>query len=85
MRTPPFGTAHAEVLLRITSGDYGESWSLLDGTALYESRAHTDTLCQGLVRQGFLHETLQGTTPLYTVTTAGRRKAKELREYRGYF
>lgn len=79
MRRLPFGTAQAEVLLKLTSPKWGPSWSKQDGFALYESRALTDAICQALVRHGFLDETPIGTGVTYLVTDAGKRKAHELR------
>jgi len=79
-RRPPFGTAHREVLLNLTSSRRSQpTWSLADGTALYESRALTDMLCQGLVRQGLLDEEYDGRYSRYTVNQAGHAKAKQLR------
>lgn len=79
-RVPPFGTAHAEVLVRMASpqGANGR-WSLKDGTALYENRALTDVLCQGLTQQGYLEADLDGQCYSYRLSKAGQRKAEELR------
>lgn len=75
-----FGTAHGEVLLKLTSPTRQEaSWSLKDGTALYENRALTNTLCQGLAVQGYLDEAVEDNVSTYTVNAAGRRRAQELR------
>lgn len=80
MRKLPFSTAQADVLLRLTTHRRANrAWSLKDGTALYESRALTNTLCQSLVQHGFLDEKLKDNTPVYTVNAAGWRKADELR------
>lgn len=79
MRQLPFGTAEAEVLLKLTSPKWGPSWSKQDGYALYESRALTEAICQGLVRHGFLDEALVGTGVTYLVTDDGMRKAHGLR------
>jgi hypothetical protein len=80
-RQLPFGTAHAEVLLKLTAAKRKEPvWRLKDGDALYdENRALTDAVCQGLVRHGFLDEKLEDNSPVYTVTKAGKEKASELR------
>lgn len=76
----PFGTAQADVLLKLTSPRREEqTWSIRTGIALYESRALTDAVCQSLVRHGFLDEELRDSIPAYTVTAAGQRKAHELR------
>lgn len=80
MRQLPFGTAQRDVLLKLTSPwRSAPSWSLKDGTALYESRALTDAICQGLVRHGYLNESPAGSTVIYTVTEDGHRRADELR------
>lgn len=79
-RQLPFGTAQAEVLLKLTELCYTEpGWSLPDGAALYESRALTDALCRSLARHGLVDERLDDGHPVYTVNKAGQRKAAELR------
>lgn len=81
MKRPAFGTAHADVLLKLTSPHRAQpTWSLQDGTSLYESRAFTDILCQGLVRHGYLDEEFDGKHSTYTVNLEGRYKAAELRD-----
>lgn len=80
MRTPPFSTAQRDVLLKLTHYQDG-TWSKKEGTAIYESRALTDALCQALVLQGYLDEELDGTISIYTVNASGRAKAEELRAW----
>lgn len=80
MRRPPFGTAHAEVLVKLARR--GKSWSPQNGAALYENRLLTNAICQGLVLQGLLSEEFDGITPTYTVTREGHNKAKQLRNGR---
>ncbi len=76
-RRPPFGTAHKEVLARM--GTLGKPWNDFNGAALYENRALTKAVCEGLVLHGFLSKTVQDSkVTVYTLTPAGRRKAEEI-------
>lgn len=84
MSRRPFGTAQKEVLLKLTApGRKEASWSLKDGTPLYESRALTSTLCQGLVRHGYLDELSDDGHIVYVVNKDGLRKARQLRLHGG--
>lgn len=79
-RKLPFGTAQAEVLLKLTSEHWQEpTWSLPNGTALYESRALTDAVCRSLARHGLLDERTDGTHSVYAVNNAGYTRADQLR------
>lgn len=76
----PFGTAEREVLLKLTSPRWCDgTWTRTTGHSLYESRALTDAVCQGLVRHGYLDETLNNGISVYTVTEAGKAKAWDIR------
>lgn len=80
MRKPPFGTAQAEVLLKLTSPTRKEPiWYLKDSGVLYESRAMTHAICVGLLLHGFLDEKPDGNSFVYSVTDAGFEKADRLR------
>jgi hypothetical protein len=79
MRTR-FGTAHGEVLLKLTAPTReSATWNRSNG-ALYENRALTEILCEGLARIGFLdeHPGEKGVVT-YAVNKAGLHKAWELR------
>lgn len=78
MRQLPFGTAQAEVLLKLASRPRAD-WSHPDGAVLYESRAMTDAVCQSLARHGLVDERRDDGHSVYTVNKAGHRKARELR------
>jgi hypothetical protein len=78
VRQPPIGTAGTQVLLKLAALPRDTCWSREDGTALYESRALTDAVCQRLVQSGYLTETLKGTLSVYSINKAGRQKALEI-------
>ena len=73
-----FGTGHAQVLRKLASR-VPSTWSSKDGIALYETRALTDILCQGLVTHGLLDEQFDGVHSVYTVNANGQLKAAELK------
>lgn len=76
MRQLPFGTAEREVLLKFTAPQWTDgTWSRTTGRSLYENRALTDAICQGLVRHGYLAETVKDGVSHYTLTTAGQQQA----------
>jgi hypothetical protein len=82
MRQPPFGTAMAEVLLKLTNPTYSDGvWVSNGDRALFENRAMTYAVCQRLARGGYLDETINetGTASTYRVNSQGQLKAEELR------
>jgi hypothetical protein len=80
VRLPALGTAEKEVLLKLTTAGDPGTWSRDDGSALYESRALTELLCQRLAVRGYLEETHDGACTRYSVSSAGVSKAEQLRD-----
>lgn len=85
MRVPErLGSAEQEVLLRLTADGDSGTWSLADGSKLYESRALTQMLCERLAVRGYLDEKRLSAHTKYTVNAEGRKQAAIIRGQRDY-
>lgn len=75
------GTSSKAVLLRLTRDPRAGTWNSRTGAVLYENKEMTRRVCERLALQGYLqaqHNTDDGTI-VYTITSSGSSKAKELR------